>query len=66
MNVFFFQKLIEEIRRLVKFLDVECLDDLIVNIVEKCEFDKLKKVYLMVKKIEFKVQYYRKGKCVYV
>lgn len=51
----------EEIKRLAKFLDVECSDDLIANIAEKCEFDKLKKAHLTVKKTESKVQHYRKG-----
>lgn len=51
----------EEIKRLAKFLNVECSDDLITKIADKCGFDKLKKAHVTVKKTESKVQHYRKG-----
>ncbi|XP_048780304.2 sulfotransferase 1B1-like [Ostrea edulis] len=52
---------LEEIRRLAKFLDVDCADDMMEKIARKCGFDNLKNAHFTVKKTESKANHYRKG-----
>nr|XP_022286719.1 sulfotransferase 1C4-like [Crassostrea virginica] len=51
----------EEILKLAKFLGVDCSDELIEKIADKCGFDKLKNAHWTLKKTESKVEHYRKG-----
>ena len=64
MNMYmwlYLQKPTEEILKLAKFLEVDCSDELIEKIADKCGFDKLKNAHWTMKKTESKVEHYRKG-----